>query len=377
MRLISSAAGALLALGLVVPAMAGNEAPPPSDTVTVTLGGGSETIWPFTGNDFSGTPSDPINLIFTGTADPRTVRDILLGLNGDRTAFGLPLAAFNCTWSDAFGDEQGAWAEAEGWQGGAVQLQCGSFDPLRFHLRLFREGGFTLANAHMDLLIPGTTEHELLSWEVPEALVKADLQRSGFLTEPPSLTGVITPAPTYRAIRFRVFNGVPLPLRAVLGLPLTPQSADVPVANDGRATVLAVEHSFKPVQADLRSSFDVMFNQVIPKPLCLTGPLDLVFVQGPVHFELRTHTNPSGFYERTGTATAQLSVTPVSPTGVPIGPTAPAEAAEVHRGMITGNTSEVRFYTLRLVDSDPVQSLVTNLAVGQNDRFSRTEVCGQ
>jgi hypothetical protein len=377
MRIVTSAAWALVALGLVVPALAGNEAPPPSDTVAVTLGGEPETIWPFTGNDFSGTPSDPINLVFTGTADPRTIRDVLLSLNGDRTAFGFPNAfPFNCTWSDAFGDEQAAWAEVEGWQGGAVQLQCGSFDPMRFHLRLFREAGFTLANAHLDLLIPGTTDHELLSWEVPEALVTVDLLRSGFLTAPPAPTEVITPTPTYRTIRYQVFNGLPVSLRFALGLPLSNQTADVPVPNDGRATVLAVEHSYKPAQADLRVGFEVMFNQIIPKPLCSTGPLDLVWVKGPVHFELRTHTNPSGFYERTGTATAVLSVTPVDPAGQPLGPTVPAEASEAHRGMITANTSEIRFVVLRLIDSDPAQSLLTSLAAGQSDRFSRTEVCG-
>lgn len=377
MRTCTAMAGAFIALGLVVPALAGTEAPAPANTVVVTLGGVSETIWPFTGNDFSGTPSDPVNLIFTGTADPRTIRDILLSLDGDRTKFGFPNEfPFNCTWSDAFGDEQGAWAEAEGWQGGAVQLQCGSFNPMRFHLRLFREGGFTLANAHLDLLIPDTTDHELLAWELPETLVKVDLVRSGFLTAPPSLTPPITPSPEYRTMRYQVFNGLPVPLRWALGLPLGNQSSDVPVPNDGRATVLTLQHSFEPAEADLRSSFDVMFNRVIPKPLCSTGPLDLVFVHGPVHFELRTHTNPSGFYERTGTATAFLEATPVDPRGNPLGPTVPAEASESHRAMITTNTSEVRFAVLRLIDGDPVQSLATNLAVGQTDRFSRTEVCG-
>lgn len=76
----------------------------PSPLVTVNLGASSLEFWPFTGNDFSGTPQDPINLLFAGESDPRALRAALLFLDGDRTAFGFPnVFPFNCTWIDAIG----------------------------------------------------------------------------------------------------------------------------------------------------------------------------------------------------------------------------------------------------------------------------------
>jgi hypothetical protein len=377
MRFLRPIVGVFLALSLAPLAEAGQEAPPPPSTVTVNLGSQSETIWPFTGNDFSGAASDPVNLIFTGTADPRTIRDALLSLDGNRTAFGFPNAfPFNCTWSDAFGDEQAAWAAAEGWQGSAVQLQCGTFTPMRFHLRLFGEGMFTVAAAHFDLLIPGTADHQTLSWEVPEALVTVDLVRSGFLTASPVLTEAITPAPAFRTIPTPVFNGLPAALRAAFGLPLANQSAPVPIPNDGRATVLSLQHEFEPLQTDVRVAFDLAYNRIIPKPFCSTGPLDLVRVEGPVHLNLRVQTNPSGRYARTGGASAVLSVTPVDPSGQPTGPTVTAEASEVHRGTLTDHRSEIRFVLLRLINGDPPQSLLSDLSAGDSDSFLRTEDCG-
>src|SRR5687768_8578198 len=131
--------------------------PAPADLVALDLGGRTEVVWPYTSADLSVTPKDPLNLVFLGAADPRQIRAALFALDGDRSAFGLPNAfPFNCTWSDAIGRHQAAYAEAAGWQGSGVQLQCGAYETLRVHMRLFREGDFTLANAHFELLIPGT-----------------------------------------------------------------------------------------------------------------------------------------------------------------------------------------------------------------------------
>src|ERR1043166_2359479 len=75
---------------------------PPANLTTVSFDGDQQTIWPFAGTDLSGSASDPINLIFRGHADVRSLRAALMALNGDRTAFGFPNAfPFNCTWSDA------------------------------------------------------------------------------------------------------------------------------------------------------------------------------------------------------------------------------------------------------------------------------------
>jgi len=48
--------------------------------VSVNVGSHSLSFWPYTGTDFTGTPQDPINLIFYGEADPRDLRAALMAL---------------------------------------------------------------------------------------------------------------------------------------------------------------------------------------------------------------------------------------------------------------------------------------------------------
>ena len=43
--------------------------------------------------------------------------------------------------------------EAGGWVGSAVQLECGDYRVLRFHMRLFQAGDYTIGNTHLDLLV--------------------------------------------------------------------------------------------------------------------------------------------------------------------------------------------------------------------------------
>jgi hypothetical protein len=300
--------------------------PAPAGAVTLSLDSEDRTLWPWTSADLSGRPSDPINLIVLGDADPRDVRQALMSLDGDRSALGFPpVAPFNCTWRDGIGVPETSWAEAEGWTGSAVGLECGDYGVLRVHLRLFRQGGMTLGGAHFELLIPGTTTHEVLSWEFAELFVQADLARSGFLLAPPEATPQINAAPTWRAIRWQVFNGVPASLRGLLGLPLANQASDVPIPNDGRATVLRLQHALEPERAHVRQDFIQSFDQVVPRPFCSAGPLDYVYVNGPLHFRFRVKTNPSGKYEARFSATGVLQVTPVNPlTGQPTGPTVSA-----------------------------------------------------
>lgn len=367
---------ALLALR-ALPALADVEAPPPPNPIAIDLGTGSETIWPFTADDFSGTAKDPINLVFQGAGDPREVRQALLALDGNRTAYGLPnVFPFNCTWADAMGDEQAAWAASEGWQGSAIQLECGRFDVMRFHLRLFREAGRSLGGVHMDLLIPGTTQHEVVSWDVPRQVVMVDMLRSGLLGAPPFETEVITPTPFYRTIRHQVFNGMPVPLRAVLRLPLENQTRDVPIPNSGRALVFDLGASFLAETSDLRSELELPFNQVIPKPFCTSGA-DFVFVRGTVLLTQRVRLNPSGLYARTFNASGVLEVTPIDPlTGQPLGPAVQAVVSEDHRSSLTDNYSETRFVLGRTILGEVTQSLSQDFSAGQHDRYVRTEECG-
>ncbi|HEX9610445.1 MAG TPA: hypothetical protein VF978_01070, partial [Gemmatimonadales bacterium] len=193
----------------------------PSPLASVALGSSTLEFWPFTGADFGHTPLDPINLIFFGQSDPRALRAALMMLDGDRTAFGLPdVFPFNCTWKDAIGGMQTAYSTGAGWAGSAIQLECGDFGPIRFHLRLFNAGDWTLANAHFEVLIPATTEHQVLSWELAEQLVTVDLLRSGLLDAgvPLFATGTINPSP-FHEIPAVIYNGLPLELRGVIGGP--------------------------------------------------------------------------------------------------------------------------------------------------------------
>jgi hypothetical protein len=153
--------------------------PPASELRTAGFGGSSLTLWPWTGSDFSATASDPVNLLFLGQSDPRLLRAALLMLDGDRTAFGLPNQfPFNCTWVDPIDPTpQTTWAEPDGWIGSTIQVECGDFNSIRFHIRLFDAGEWTIGASHLEVRIPGTPGHEIISWELAEAL-RASSRRS-------------------------------------------------------------------------------------------------------------------------------------------------------------------------------------------------------
>src|SRR5690606_11332242 len=121
---------------------------------------------------------------------------------------------------------------------------------LRFHLRLYRQGDVTLGAVHFELLIPGTTEHQVLSWELAEQLVTVDLARSGLLGAPPSQTGAINAAPTFRTIPAPIYNGVPVSLRAAIGGPLANVPDPVGISTNGSATVLTLTGDVQPVASE-------------------------------------------------------------------------------------------------------------------------------
>jgi hypothetical protein len=155
-------------------------------TVPITYGSETLNVWPYTGNTLDGTPVDPLHLVFVGNADPVRIRAALLALDGDRTAFGFPDAyPFNMTWGEAMGDVHTTYAE-DAWGANVIQLQLGGYENVRAHLRIFGtgvpygdDGVWTLGAAHFEVLIPGTADHQVLSWTIPRDLVVADLARSG------------------------------------------------------------------------------------------------------------------------------------------------------------------------------------------------------
>ena len=362
--------------------------PPPGGHVNLNVAGEELEIWPYTGKDFSGTPSDPVNLVFVGNVDPVQIRAALMALDGDRTAFGFPDAfPFNSRWSDANGGVQACWSEAEGWSGGVIQLQAGAYGPLRFHLRLFRTGaafgggGWTLANCHMDVLIPGTPEHAVIAWELPEQLVMVDLVRSGLLGAPPGATDVFTAAPTFRTIPAPVFNGLPDALKAALDLPLGPSPTDVAIPNDGRATVLTVAGAV-PVVADSRSeAFEIPFGQLIPKPFCIDGPTDYVWVEGMVSLRKDVSVAGTGSYDYTSRIFGRLSVTPMDVTvspPVPAGTPYMANISDSQSGLMNADNEHVRGAARRIAPQDGGAELLMEqirITLRGAKRFSSSSKC--
>jgi hypothetical protein len=361
---------------------------PPTGTTTVPIGGQSLVVWPYTTSDFDN-PYDPVSLIFPGS-DPREIRQELLKLTGDRPGFPA-VPGSSCRWVDTMGDEQAVWAETEGWVGGEVQLACVMPGaplgrPFRFHVRLFRQGENTLGGAHFEFLVPGTATHEPLSWDLARGLLTYDMARTGRLIAAPDAVPMISPG-SFRAVRRPVYNGIamdPAGAKLLAGLGLStdglPDDADVPIPTDGEAAVLAAAIALAPVQATFTDGTAVTYNIVVPRPFCATGPADLVWLQGPVHFTVRAHTNPSGKYQRAETITGQLTATPMAPLPgggfVPVGDPVRAVVTELHRAMLTDHHGQVDWTAAQVQLGDPVQALAWLFAAGQRDAYRLRESCG-
>lgn len=392
---------AVVCLALATPTWAGWGVPSPSGTVQVDAGNETLDLWPYTTSDFE-TKSDPVNLVFPN-ADPRAIRQELMKLDGNRpgTPFAaLPLGAGACTWMDAMGYEQAAWGEPDEWVGGAVQLACVAStaqplgSPFRFHVRLFRVGDHTLGAAHFEILVPGTPEHEVLSWDLARGLVAYDVGRTGTVVSPATTAGLI-PRGSFRAVRRPVFDALVAanlgPLLSALFLFPPAWPADVPLLTSGEAAVLATDICYEPRNAKRQASTDVSFNIVVPKPFCSSGSSDptddFVWLQGPLHFAQSVHTNRSGKYERRYVIGGTLGVTPMkivtppTPTTPPVyaptgEPTVEASISETHRAMLTDHRGQVTERVSQVLLGEDPQSLEWTFGAGQWDRFVRNVVCG-
>lgn len=354
-------------------------APEPAGVVPATP---SLAIYPYTLVNFSSAPADrfdPINIVFTGRADPREIRADLLALDGNRP--GLPAAPFfGCVWRDAIGDMQTAYSSAGGWTGSAIQLRCGEFGPVRFHLRLFRAGAMTVANAHFEVLIENTADHQVLSWDLAEQLVVYDMVRTGLLDAAPAATDVINTS-THRAVPSVIFNLLPPDLRALVSGSPDQTTADVPIPNgDGRATILSLGGAQPIAAGTFTEVLPLTYGQVIPRPFCSTGPLDYVLVSGPVALEKTVTVDADGRYASTFTASGRLEVTPVNPlTGQPVGEPYEAEVGEQQESWMDDDGEMVLALVRRTELPQGVAGrgrLQTRLKVeGPVTQFTRTESC--
>jgi len=381
---------AILAL-LPVVAVAGHGTPPPPDTVTRTVDGEVLTLGPYATDDFA-TPTDPVDLVFLH-ADPRAIRQELMGLAGkpagDRTIPPYPggpvfppVAPFNCQWTDAMGYEQAAYAEPEGWVGAEVQLACVNLaapmgDPFRFHLRLFRSGRHTFGATHFEINIPGTAEHEVLSWDFARQFVTLDMMRTGTLSAAPGGVSLVSPG-TFRAVRRPIYNGVlgapgGPDILALIGLyplpPGFPDDADVPIPTNGAAATFSPIIGFRPVKSDRTTKYEATYSIDAPKPFC--GPA-LVHMTGTLQMQLRVQTNPSGKYLRTYSVSGMLQVTPLSPPG----DAANALIHERHRGMLTDHYGSVTERASQTLLSHPLQFKAWTFGAGQRDFFWEKISCG-
>lgn len=353
----------------------------PSPIVDVAISGRTLHLYPFAGSTFGTKPeeADPINVIFTGSVEPRGLRAALLALDGDRTAFGLPNAfPFNCTWSDAIGEVQGVYVEPMGWLGSAIQLQCGDYSPMRFHLRLFGAGdGLTIGGAHTDLLAPGTQEHKVISWKLARLMVMVDFARSGILSAPPGYTAPFTPTPTFRTLMMPLYNGLPPALRVAIEGPMENVTSDWPIPNDGLAVVLNVASTPETERMVLRRKFTIDFDQTIPKPFCESGPYDYIYVTGPIDFDQRIVVTPSGNYISKFHATGHLDVTPV-----PDGETFRAVVNQSTTGIVTDRTTLSSMLQMQLLLPPSVAThgrLTLTVRIGPDGltAYSAEETCAQ
>jgi hypothetical protein len=366
-------------LGLdVAPSLSSFGVAPPAPAGLVTVG--SLDLWPWTGRDLSGTTADPINLIFTGDVDVLSLRAALMSLDGDRTSFGFPSTyPFNCTWGDAHGEMQTTYTSGAGWVGSAVQLECGSYDPIRFHIRLFDAGSEVVGAVHFDLLIPGTPQHQVLGWELPQQLVMVDFLRTGLLSAAPG-AAVLSAAGYVQSIPQPIYNGVPDALKVALGLPPgNTTDPSVPVPNDGVATVLDIASAAAVTPSVVEYSVSAPFDQVIPRPFCSAGPTDFVHVQGPVDITVSTVIDDDGTLSTHNTLDGDLAVTPIDiSTGQPSGATFAAQISQVDNAGVGPSGTQVNAITQRKALPPGVGFLQAHLVTGPNGaaRFTASEKCG-
>jgi hypothetical protein len=345
-------------------------ADPAAPTVNVTLPTGTLAFWPYTSASIGGPASDPINLVFANR-DARAIRAALMFLDGNRTAFGMPnVPPFNCTWKEAVGGAQVSYAETAGWTASAIQLECGDYAPMRFHLRIFPVGALAIANAHFEVIVPGTNLHEVLSWELAEQLLTVDFMRSG-LVQSLTPTQLINAAPTFRGINPLIYNGLPAGLRAIIGGPPVPVTSPVGIRNDGRATVISFAEPPASEHTVAKREFTIPFDQIIPKPFCAAGSFDYLLVKGSVLVEQTVRTTSSGNYLSSYHATGSIDLTPIHPvTREVLGDTYRAQVNDIYHNLITDQVTLTNNLSLQMMipASGPFRgSMHASLRVGPGE----------
>lgn len=381
--LIEDVTGSLGAPGGSVGRLSG---PVPGPVAMIPGSDGAMAIFPYLTDDLSSNGRDPVNLVFAGSADPRSIRAALLALDGNRAG---PLAGFACTWKDAVGGLHTAWSEPTGWAGSAVQLECGDYGPIRFHLRFFEAGDVTLAGAHFEFLIPGTTDHQVVSWELAEQLVTFDIARTGLLGAAPGSTGPVNAAPWFRtipAILHALASQADPQFAALLGMLglVDLSNGDKGIPTDGAATVLTLAASAPLVPGTAAQDFEVPFGQLIPKPFCADGaPSPYLYVTGAVRLTLTSTQQAGGHFEQAMTARGRLTLLPWNPvTNQPAGEPYQAEVSETQQVRINdrGTSIQGTQHQLEIPSGAPGRGqLLIRIKVGADGapQYDREARCGK
>lgn len=259
---------------------------------------------------------------------------------------------------------------------------------MRFHLRLFNVGGVTLGGAHFEFLIPGTSDHQVVSWELAEQLVTLDLARSGRLAAPPASTGTLNDAPWFRAVPGFLYAlasqsdpqfGAVLGMLGLVDLP----GGDKGIPTDGMATILTLGTGSPVVPGTATQDFVVTFGQLIPKPFCAVGaPSPYLYASGPVRLVLTSTQRADGTFEQEMRADGRLTLTPMDPsTGQPLGQPYQAEVSEFQNARIgtQGTSIQGMQHQLEIPMGAPGHGqLQIKIHVGANGtpRYDRTVNCG-
>ena len=123
-----------------------------------------------------------------------------------------------------------------------------------------------------------------------------------------------------------------------------------------------------------QQDFTVQFDQVVPKPLCSTGPFDWVYVNGPIQFTLMGSLTQEGEYSYESRLGGKVSVTPVDITQnppIPVGEPFMANVEDRQHGSYVSDAGRVEYSSRRIAPQGGGTELQhSRLVVSTNGRDS-------
>jgi hypothetical protein len=215
-------------------------------------------------------------------------------------------------------------------------------------------------------LIPGTTDHQVLSWELAEQMVIVDFMRSQLLDPdvPMVPTDQINDAP-FRTIPAIIYNQIPEELKVAIGGPSGEVDYDVPIGTDGHAMILNLAGSVPWVSEIRHQQLVIDYDIIAPKPFCNPSQTDLVEILGPVYMDQTVELDEAGVYKMSFYASGELNVTPVYPSGE----TLQGKVREKHAAIFSDKlaiNSSTAFQKLLPASADDGAQLFKMLKVSSN-----------